>query len=125
MASGICEISGCSATSTCERDDREDNGRGGCGLLRDEIEWGLECESETGFRVEAAAAGVARGQVSFAKAEERCAFRRRTAVVLAGAGPVTKLWPDILFRARSLEIRRHIGTDVENDCLRSELGAMR
>ena len=42
-----------------------------------------------------------------------------------GAGPVTKLWPDILFRARSLEIRRHIGTDVENDCLRSELGAMR
>ena len=34
---------------------------GRCGVLRDEAEWGLECEGEAGSRVEAATTGVAGG----------------------------------------------------------------
>ena len=48
-----------------------------------------------------------------AKAQEWCAFRRRTAEASAGRGmePVTKLSPDILCRARSFEISRLVITN--------------
>ena len=44
-----------------ERGGSNGNCRGRCGVLRDEAEWGLECEGEADSRVETATIGMAEG----------------------------------------------------------------
>src|SRR5258708_7487466 len=64
VATGFCWFPGRSRTPACERGRSEGDGWRGCGVLRDEVEWGLECESEADSWMEATTPGMAAVEVT-------------------------------------------------------------